>query len=125
MLQYKFDIIGITETKIKKGVKSKISLEIDGYKYYHTDTEAEKGGTLIYISNTINSKQRTDLEALIYKPEILESTVLEIINPKKKNILVSCIYRHPSMDLKEFNEEYLAPFMEITEKEKKKTLHYW
>ena len=117
---YEFDIIGITETKIKMGIKSKVSLDIDGYKYYHTDTEAEKGGTLMYISDKLNCKRRVDLEKIMYKSGILESSVLEIINPSKKNILVTCIYRHPSMDLKEFNEDFLTQYMDVTEKEKNK-----
>ena len=119
-LNYDFDIIGITETKIRKNIKTKVNLDIDGYKYYYTPTESEKGGTLIYISDKLNSKPRLDLEKQLYKSGILESSVLEIMNPRKKNILVTCIYRHPSMDLKEFNEDFLTPYMEASEKEKKR-----
>ena len=50
---FKFDVLAITETKIKKNTKPKVSLQIKGYKYYHVDTESEKGGSLIYISDTI------------------------------------------------------------------------
>ena len=120
MMNFEFDIIGITETKIKEGVKPKVSIDIEGYKCYHKDTEADKGGTLIYISEKFNCKRRLDLEKILYKSEVLESSVLEIMNSNKKNILITCIYRHPSMDLKEFNRDFLVPFMEITEKEKKK-----
>ena len=42
----------------------------------------------------------------IYKSAGLESTFIEIINRKKSNILVGCIYRHPVMDLNEFNDYY-------------------
>ena len=117
---FKFDVIAITETKIKKNTKPKVCIQIKGYKCYHVDTESEKGYSLIYISDTINSKPRHDLEAKLYKSELLESTVLEIINPKAKNIIITCLYRHPSMDLKEFNEDFLTPYLSTTEKEKKK-----
>ena len=120
MLDYKFDIIGISETKLSKNIEPKFNINIEGYRCYHMDTEASKGGTLIYISNTLNSKERPDLASLLYKSEVLESTFIEIINPNKKNILVGCIYRHPSMDLKEFNDEYMIPFLEIFDKENKK-----
>ena len=90
------------------------------YKYYHVNTDGEKGGSLIYVSDTINSKPRHDLEAKLYKSELLEATVLEIINPKAKNIIITSLYRHPSMDLKEFNEDFLTPYLSSTEKEKKK-----
>ena len=36
----------------------------------------------------------------------------EIRSKTKKNIIVGCIYRHPSMDLNEFNEEFFNPLME-------------
>ena len=52
------------------------------------------------------------MDTLVYKTRQLESIFAEIINPGKKNILVGCIYRHPSMDLNEFNEEFLEPLME-------------
>ena len=42
-----------------------------------------------------------------YKSAELESTFIEIINYKKSNIIVGCIYRHPAMDLNEFNDYYL------------------
>ena len=57
---------------------------------------------------------------MLYKSEVLEATVLEIINPKAKNIIITCVYRHPSMDLKEFNEDFLTPYLSTTDKEKKK-----
>ena len=69
LLDFKFDIIGITETKLKTQTKPKIDINLTGYKCYHTDTEAEKGGSLIYVSENINSKKRPDLEHLLYKPE--------------------------------------------------------
>ena len=105
---------------MKTQTKPKIDINLTGYKCYHTDTEAEKGGSLIYVSENINSKKRPDLEHLLYKPEVLESTFIEINNHRKKNILIGCIYRHPSMDLGEFNEDYLSPFMETINKEDKK-----
>ena len=120
MLDYKFDIIGITETKLTRKTKPKIDINLNGYKCYHVDTDAEKGGSLIYVSENISSKERTDLELLLYKSEVLESTFIEISNKHKKNIIIGCIYRHPSMDLKEFNDDYLIPFMESFNKEDKK-----
>ena len=37
----------------------------------------------------------------------LESTFIDVANPKKSNIIVGFIYRNPSMDLAEFNSNYL------------------
>ena len=33
----------------------------------------------------------------------MESTFIEIVNPRKSSIIVGVIYRHPSMDLTGFN----------------------
>ena len=30
-----------------------------------------------------------------------------MLNPKKSNIIIGCIYKHPSMDLNDFNTNYL------------------
>ena len=39
----------------------------------------------------------------IYKIRV---NIVQILNPKKTNVTVGCIYRHPHMDLKEFNDYY-------------------
>ena len=36
----------------------------------------------------------------------LESTFIEILNPKKTNMIVGCIYRHPHMELNKLNDYY-------------------
>ena len=49
----------------------------------------------------------------------MESTFIETVNPKKSNIIVGVIYRHPSMDLNDFNCNYLNQRLENISKEKK------
>ena len=123
MMEFEFDIIGITESKIIQGIKPKTDIKLPGYKCYHVDTEAEKGGSLIYVSDRLNPKPRKDLENLMYKSEELESTFIEIIIPNQKNILIGNIYRHPSMDLKEYTDDYLTPFLDkINREDKRKVL---
>ena len=56
------------------------------------------GSTLLCISNHLSYEQ-LDLQ--------LESTFIEISNPKKTNVTVGCTYRHPHMDLNEFNDYYV------------------
>ena len=48
----------------------------------------------------------------------MESTFIEIMNPKKSNI-VGTIYKHPSLDLTDFNSNYLNNFLEEISKEQK------
>ena len=47
------------------------------------------------------------------------SYFIEIITSKKTNIIIGCIYRHPNMDLDEFNELYLNVLLEKLNKENK------
>ena len=53
------------------------------------------------MANHLSNKTCSDLS--IYKKFELESTFVGIINPKKLNIIVGAIYRHPKMDVTEFN----------------------
>ena len=46
-------------------------------------------------------KPQTDLN--MYEKNELESTFIEIINSKKSNIVVGCAYKHPNMDVLDFN----------------------
>ena len=46
-------------------------------------------------------KPQTDLN--MYEKNELESTFIEIINSKKSNIVVGCVYKHPNMDVLDFN----------------------
>ena len=119
MLNYKFDIIGITETKIMKNKVPIVDININEYKKFDTSTESEKGGVILYVNNDLVSNERKDLDNLIYKSFQLESVFVEIINKNGKNIICGCIYRHPSMDLNEFNQDFLNPLMEKTLKENK------
>ena len=81
------------------------SVTIPGYNFEFTGTECSNGGTAIYIKKGLNYKLRKDLE--IYKSKQLESTFIEV-NLKNEKILIGCVYRHPSMELSEFNSDYLA-----------------
>ena len=105
-----FDIIAISETRILKNTKIVKNINIPNFSYEFTPTESTAGGTLIYIADHLAYQKRNDLT--IYAKNYLESTFIEITNPSKTNITVECIYRHPAMDLNEFNYYYLNPFLE-------------
>ena len=77
-LNHTFDIIAISESKLNR---DPIVDKLTGYQTpIITLTEAAKGGTMIYVVEGINFKPRKDLE--IYQCKDLESTFIEIINPK-------------------------------------------
>ena len=84
---------------------------------YALSTETSAGGTLLYIVNHPSYKCHNDLN--IYKKSELESTFIEIVNPRKSNIIVGIIFRHPSMDLNAFYCNYLNTLLENISKEQK------
>ena len=112
-----FDVIAISETRIVKGKTPVNSLNLMNYSHEFCPTESSAGGTLLYIHNHLSYKPRNDLS--IYKPTELESSFIEISNPKRSNIIIGCIYRHPNMDLDEFNDNYLNTLLDKISKENK------
>ena len=57
---------------------------------------------MLYIGNHLSYKPKNDL--CIYKTAELESTFIELMNTKKSNVIIGAIYRHPNMDLDDFND---------------------
>ena len=62
MLNIKFDVIGISETKIRKNITPIYDLSIKGYKHFSTPTLASKGGVTLYVADNHDCKPRKDLE---------------------------------------------------------------
>ena len=93
------------------------NINLKNYAFEFTTTESLTRGTLIYVANHLAYKPRTDHQ--IHKKHDLESTFIEIINPNKSNVIVGCIYRHPNMDLNEFNSDYLNSLLAKLSIEKK------
>ena len=109
-------IVGISESKLKKGNPSLINISLPSYNIERTDTESASGGTLLYISKSLNYINRQDLN--LYKTKELETTFIEVILPKRKrNLVVGTIYRHPCMDADEFNAQYLPKLLSNISKE--------
>ena len=65
----KFNITGITKTRLKKHTVRNINIKLNGYAVEHTPTEAKCGGTLLYDDNSLNYTVRNDLA--IYKKKEL------------------------------------------------------
>ena len=72
---------------------------------------------VFFIFDNSTFKQRPDL--LINEPGRLESTFIELIFPNKRNLICSCIYKHPNMKISCFNSEYLTPLLTNVQKKEK------
>ena len=94
------------------------NINLNNYSFGFTHTESTAGGTLLYRANHSSYKSRNDLN--LYKANQPESTFIEIINSKKINIIVLCLYKHPVMDVANFNENFcLNPLPDKLSKESK------
>ena len=110
-LKINFDILGVTESRLRIGKKPINNIDLEGYTIESTPTDATCGGALLYMNKNINYKTRNDLT--IYKSRELESVFIEVINKRSnKNTIIGCIYRHPCMEPKDFNDTFLQNLIE-------------
>ena len=71
--------------------------------FFHTDSETAAGGAALYISNNLKAIPRADIK---FTMPLVESCWAEIIaNINKPNIIIGCIYRHPSANMPGFTQE--------------------
>ena len=121
LLDYKFDIIAISESMLHKGKPPSVSIELDGYSSpLNCPTEAYKGGVLLYTSDKLTVIPRPDLD--IYSPKKVESIFVEIINDKTKNDIIGVTYRHHSIDKQDFINFHLTPLIDKLNSENNKNI---
>ena len=100
-----FDIVAVSQTRITRNTSLTSNINFQNYSFEFTQTESNAEGTLLYIANHLSYKPRTDLG--LNKSNQLESTFTEIINSRKRKTIVGCLYKHPNIDLADFNKNYL------------------
>ena len=108
----------MTEARIPKNVSVTQNIVLNNYYFEHTPTESSAGGTLLYIANHLSYKIRSGLK--ICKKFELESTFIEIIKPRKFNIIVGVIYRYPKVGVTDFNNNFLNNILKKINQEQKK-----
>jgi len=57
----KFDILAITETSQKSNQNFKLNIKIQGYDFYSTPSNTNKGGSALYVDSNYNSFERVGL----------------------------------------------------------------
>ena len=105
-LSVSFDILAITETRIKKDSSSPTNLESNNYSIEHTPTELSAGGTLLYKNKRLSYQLRNDLR--LYDPKKIESTFIEIICSKSTDVIVGYIYKHPTLPVNDFTNDFIS-----------------
>ena len=113
-----FDNLAVTETRIKKGSSSPINLQLSNCSNEHTPTELSAGGTLLYISKRLSYQLRNDLR--LYDPKKIASTFVEIIYSKSTNVIIGFIYKHPTLSINDFTNDFISTLLLKLQKESPK-----
>ena len=119
-LDFTFDVIGLSEHKIRKDKNPSNNIDILGYNEFIFEPSGTAfGGTGFYIHEKHDFIVRDDLR--LNSPSDFEAMFIEIVFPDRKNLVIGCIYRHPSsnISLDDFNELYIQPILHKISKEKK------
>ena len=118
LLETKFDIICITESRLSQKNPLTSNINIPGYNIEHTPTEASAGGALMFISQTLQYKVRKDLQ--IYCPKGLESAFPALLFPNKPSFVIGTIYKHPTMQNYKFNIDFMENLLNKIKQESKR-----
>ena len=119
-LNLEFDILGISKSRIVKSQPLNSNVSSLNYAIEQTSSESTAGGIFLYINKSHSYKTLPDVA--IYNPKKLESVFVEVVLPKKSNLIVRCIYKHPCMDICTFNDHYLNPLLDNLSMEANKTI---
>ena len=112
--------MGISEPRILKYLFLNTIVSLQNYVIEQTSTESTAGWALLYINKRRSYKTRPNLA--IYKPKKLESIFVGVVLPKKNNLSVGYIYKHPCIDICTFNDHYLNHLLDNQSKEANKTI---
>ena len=84
-LKLEFDIFGISESRILKSQSLNTNVSLQNYVIEQNSTESTAGEALLYINKRHSYKTHPDLA--IYMPKQLESIFVEVVLPKKSNLI--------------------------------------
>ena len=107
IIKTKFHIIGISEHRLSnQSLIPELNIDLPGYHPFIFDSSKTFcEGTGLFIKNTLVYKIRRDLK--ITSTSSFESTFIELIFPKKKNMIIGRLYRQ--IPISQFTDDYLEP----------------
>ena len=117
ILDHSFDIIAVSETKIKDGFDPITNFHIDGYNFVHTPTKTDFGGVGLFIKKKYTVKPRDDLSLSVQT--IYESIFIELESDSSKNLVIGTIYRHHT-PITNFISNFSEKILQKLSKEKNK-----
>lgn len=115
-LKIGFDCICISETSLQIDDIIPINQKFKDYKPFFSPTKTGKGGVLIFTKESYKAIEREDLKISDVE---FEAVWIEINNPKNKNIVIGCTYRHPHANNMDDYSVYLTKCLTKLNRENK------
>ena len=103
ILDHPFNIIGISETKLRDNQEPISNIKLDNYLFEHTPTYSHFGGTGLFIRIGQDFQLKKDLSKSVLS--VAESFFIELTMNDNKKMLVGCFYRHHG-PIKEFIDDF-------------------
>lgn len=111
--KYPFSVIAISETWFNEN--KGINFEMEDYDLTYTNRQNKMGGGVaLYVHKTIKYSILQSMSIAV--DNVMECLTIEIINEKKKNIIISCVYRSPGSSINIFNEWVEKLFSAVNDK---------
>jgi len=101
-IDFDFDLIGISETKITNTNEPLLNVDLNGYNFEYVPTPLASGGVCLYIKDNLNYSILEQKST-----QAFQALWVEIHFSQKKNIICSIVYRQhnsPESFLEYFNE---------------------
>ena len=111
-LNISFDIVAVTLSWIKKDLSKPINLQLNNYSIEHTPNEMSPGGMLLSISKWLPNKLTNNFR--LCDPEKMDHLIL---CSNSTNVIVSCIYKHPTLPISDFTSGFISPLLLGLQKE--------
>ena len=73
-----------------------------------------------FLIKRLSYQLRDDLRR--YDPEKIEPTFIEITCSKSTNVIVGCIYKHPTLPINDFTNDFISPLLLKLQKESSKRI---
>ena len=115
-LHHAFDVIGLSETKIKNSHDSTSNIAIKGYLFVSKQTVTNAGGVGFYIKEGIQFHIRDDLCSTTKESESLWIEINR--DPYKNLICANILYRHPSGKPEDFTKYLYSTLHKISKENK-------
>ena len=112
-LSFPFQLIGLTETKLKTDQIPLTNFDIEGYNFISQPSLSNAGGSGIYIQNNLNLRSDFSVSTSEF-----EALWIEVQNQTNSNIICGVLYRHHHGNLDNFIQ-YLNPILDKITQENK------